>query len=150
MSERWDSIVLNHNEILNWISYVSDEQPKCAHAYFIACACAYYASCATVHAQSFTNIWALSLKFYKDPSFFCIDIWKTLLTFRNPQFSMYFACFYSFAPVKSLKKDNNWIVIKFFGNKISKCTYLINKKTPVSSYRLLCSPVSNQIVFDSF
>ena len=63
---------------------------------------------------------------------------------------MYFAYIQSFAPPKSSKMDNYRITIKIFGNKISKCTYLMNKKTPVPAHRLLCSPIYKQIVFDSF
>ena len=63
---------------------------------------------------------------------------------------MYFACFHSFAPTKSSKMDYYIITIKIFGNKISKCTFLMNKKTPVPAHMLLCSPGNKQIVFDSF
>ena len=92
----------------------------------------------------------ISLKLHKDRIFLCGDICKTLLTFKNHQFSMYFAYFHSFAPSKSSKMDNYWITIKIFGNKISKCTFLMNKNTPVPAHRLLCSPGNKQIVFDSF
>ena len=63
---------------------------------------------------------------------------------------MYFAYFHGFAPPKSSKMDAYSIINKIFGNKISKCTNLVNKKTPVPAYRLLCSPVNKQIVFDNF
>ena len=33
------------------------------------------------------------------------------------------------------KIDNNWIIIKFLGNEIEKCTFLINKMTTDSAYR---------------
>ena len=42
----------------------------------------------------------------KDPSFHCDDIRKTMLTFKNHQFSLYFAYFHSFAQPKSSKVDN--------------------------------------------
>ena len=92
----------------------------------------------------------ISIRFHKDRSFCWGDICKTILTFRNYQFSMYFAYFHSFAPPKSSKMFNYWIIIKIFRNKISKCTFLMNKKTPVPAHRLLCSPTNKQIVFDSF
>ena len=117
-----------------------------------------YASCARMCAQIFTKnllmilyyLMNKSLKFHKDRSFRCGDICKTILTFKNRQFSMFFAYFHSFAPPQSSKMDNYWITIKIFRNKRSKCTNLINKKTPLPAHRLLCSPVNKQIVFDSF
>ena len=36
--------------------------------------------------------------------------------------------------------DNYWILMDFFLNYISKCTYLMNKRTPVSAYKMLSSP----------
>ena len=48
----------------------------------------------------------ISLKFHKDLSFRCGDICKTILTFKNHQFSMYFAYFHIFAPPKSSLMDN--------------------------------------------
>ena len=92
----------------------------------------------------------ISLKFHKDRSFRWGDICKTIENLKNDQFSMYFAYFHSFAPSKSSKMDNYWKTIKIFGNKILKCTCLMNKKTPVPAHRLLCSPGNKQIVFDSF
>ena len=73
-----------------------------------------YASCARTCARIFTKILLLilyylvniSLKFHKDRSFRLGDICKTTLTFRNDQFSMYFAYFHSFAPPKSSKIFN--------------------------------------------
>ena len=44
-----------------------------------------------------------SIKFHKDRSFRCGDIFKTILTFKNHQFSMYFAYIYSFATSKVFK-----------------------------------------------
>ena len=46
------------------------------------------------------------LKFNKDLSFPCRDICKIILTFKNHQFSMYFAYFHIFAPPKSSQMDN--------------------------------------------
>ena len=117
-----------------------------------------YASCARGCAWIFTKnhliilyyLINISFKFHKDRSFRCRDICKTILTFKNHKFLMYFAYIHSFSPPKSSKMDNYWITIKTFGNKISKCTYLMNKKTPVPAHRLLCSPINKQIVFDSF
>ena len=92
----------------------------------------------------------ISLKFHKDPSFRCGDICKTVLTFKSHQFSMYFPYFHSYTPQKSSKMDNYWTVMEFFGNYLSKCTYVMVKKTPVSVYRLLSSPSNKRIVLVSF
>ena len=88
-----------------------------------------------------------SIKFHKERSFCCGDICKTILTFKNHQFSMHFAYFHIFAPPKSSQMDNYWIIMNFFLNLISKCTYLMNKRTPVSAYRLFSSPSNKQIVY---
>ena len=40
--------------------------------------------------------------------------------------------------------------MEFFGNYLSKCTYVMVKKTPVSVYRLLSSPSNKHIVLVSF
>ena len=117
-----------------------------------------YVLCTRMCARIFTKnhmmipyyLMNMSLKFHKDLSFRCGDICKTILTFKNHQFSMYFAYFHSFAPSKSSKMDNYWITINIFGNKISKCTFLMNKQTPVPAHRLLCGPGNKKIVFDSF
>ena len=68
-------------------------------------------SCARVCAQIFTKIFLIilyylmnvSLKFHKDRSFRCGDICKTILTFKNHQFSMYFAYFAHFCTSKVFK-----------------------------------------------
>ena len=73
-----------------------------------------YASCARICARIFTKILLLilyylvniSLKFHKDRSFRCGDICKTILSFKNHQFSMHFAYFYSYVLPKSSKMDN--------------------------------------------
>ena len=73
-----------------------------------------YASCALIFAQIFTKnlvvilyyLMTISLKFHKDRSFRYGDICKTILSFKNHQFSMYFAYFHSFALPKSSKMDN--------------------------------------------
>ena len=73
-----------------------------------------YASCVRVCARIFTKnlliifyyLMNISLKFYKDPSFRCGDICKTVLTFKSHQISMYFSYFYSYTPQKSSKMDN--------------------------------------------
>ena len=49
---------------------------------------------------------SLGLKFHKDPSFCFRDIHKTILTFKDHQFSMYFAYFHTFAPPMSSKMDD--------------------------------------------
>ena len=83
-----------------------------------------YASWVCVCAQIFTKnylmilyyLMKISLKFHKDLNFCCGDICKTILTFKNHQFSMYFAYFHIFAPPKSSQMDNYWIIMIFFGN----------------------------------
>ena len=73
-----------------------------------------FASCAPMCARIFTKnqlmilyyLTNISLKFHTDPSFHCRDICKTILTFKNHQFSMYFAYFHIFAPPKSSQMDN--------------------------------------------
>ena len=73
-----------------------------------------YVSCARMFARIFTNnylmilyyLMNISLKFHKDLSFLCGYICKTILTFKNHQFSMYFAYFHIFAPSKSSQMDN--------------------------------------------
>ena len=73
-----------------------------------------YASCARVCAWIFTKknlvvlyyLMNLSFKFHKDRSFRCGDICKTILTFKNDQFSMYFAFFHKYPPPNPSKMDN--------------------------------------------
>ena len=73
-----------------------------------------YASCARGCAGIFTKnhliipyyLLNIYLKFHEDLSFHSGDICKTIMTFKNHQFSMYFAYFHSFAPPKSSKMDN--------------------------------------------
>ena len=73
-----------------------------------------YVSCPRVCARIFTknylmilyNLMKISLKFHKDRSFRCGDICKTILTFKNQQFLLYFAYFHIFAPPKSSQMDN--------------------------------------------
>ena len=73
-----------------------------------------YASCARICARIFTKnhlmilyyLMKISLKFHKNLSFRCGDISKTILTFKNHQFSMYLAYFHTFAAPKSSKMDN--------------------------------------------
>ena len=73
-----------------------------------------YASCARLFARIFKKyvvvfcyyLMNVSVKFQKDPSFRCGDICKTIMTFKNNQFSINFAYFHSFAPPKSSKVDN--------------------------------------------
>ena len=82
-----------------------------------------YDSCVRVCAWIFTKnlliilyyLMNISLKFHKDRSFHCGDICKTILTFNNHKFSMYLAFFHTFAPPKSSKMDNFWIILEFFG-----------------------------------
>ena len=72
------------------------------------------ASCTCMCARIFTKIYLMilynrikiSLKFHKDLSFCCGDICKTILTFKNHQFLLYFAYFHIFAPPKSSQMDN--------------------------------------------
>ena len=80
-----------------------------------------YASCARVCARILTKnlviilyyLMNISLKFHKDRSFRWGDICKTILSFKNHQFSMYFAYFHSFALPKSSKMDNLWRLMEF-------------------------------------
>ena len=73
-----------------------------------------YASCARIFARIFTKnylmilyyLMKINLKFHKDLSFRCGDICKTILTFKNHQFLLYFAYFHIFAPPKSSQMDN--------------------------------------------
>ena len=73
-----------------------------------------YVSCSRVSARIFTKnylrilyyLMKISLKFHKNLSFRCGDISKTILTFKNHQFSMYLAYFHTFAAPKSSKMDN--------------------------------------------
>ena len=73
-----------------------------------------YASCAPVCAQIFTQtplmifhyLMNISLKFHRDLSFRCGNICKTILTFKNHQFSMCFAYFHIFAPPKASNMVN--------------------------------------------
>ena len=90
------------------------------------------------------------IKFLEDPSFCWGDIRKTISVFFNHWFSMYFSYFPNFAPPKSSDMDNYWILMNFFWNYLSKCTYLMNKMTPVSVYMLFSSLSNKQILFDSF
>ena len=73
-----------------------------------------YSSCSRVCARIFTKnlviihyyLMNISLKFHKDRGFRCGDTCKTILSFKNNKFSMYFAYFHSFALPKSSKMDN--------------------------------------------
>ena len=86
-------------------AHVSSRQNACTYVY-VSCA----HSCARIfmknHLMILYYLMNISLKFHKDLSFHCGDICKTILTFKNHQFSMYFAYFHSFAPPKSSKMDN--------------------------------------------
>ena len=73
-----------------------------------------YTLCAHLCARIFMKFFVIflhylmniSLKFHKDRSFCCGDICKTIRTFKNHQFSMYFAYFHSYAPPKPSNIDN--------------------------------------------
>ena len=83
-----------------------------------------YVSCSRVSARIFTKnylrilyyLMKISLKFHKNLSFRCGDISKTILTFKNHQFSMYFAYFHSFVPPKPSKMDDFRMIMNFFLN----------------------------------
>ena len=60
---------------------------------------------------------------------------------------MYFSYSPNYTPSKSSEMDNYLIIIDIFGNEISKCTYLMKKRTPVEAYRLLSSLSNKPIVF---
>ena len=53
---------------------------------------------------------------------------------------MYFAYVHSFALQKSSETDNYGMSMEFYGDYISKCHIIMNKRTPVPGYRLLPSP----------
>ena len=89
------------------------------------------------------------IKFHEDPSFCCRDICKTILAFFNHWFSMYFSYSPNYRPSKPSEMDNYLIIIDIFGNFISKCTYLMKKRTPVEDYRLLSIPSNKPIGFVS-
>ena len=73
-----------------------------------------YASCVRVCARIFMKnllispyyVMNVSLKFHKNPSFRCEDIFKTIVTFKNHQFSMYYSYFHKYPPPKPSKMDN--------------------------------------------
>ena len=58
----------------------------------------------------------INIKFHKGLSFRCGDIRKTILTFKNHWFSMYFAFFHSFEPPTSSKMDICLIIMEIFEN----------------------------------
>ena len=86
-------------------AHVSSRQNARAHV---------YASCARVCARILTKnvvvffyyLMNVSVKFQKDPSFCCGDICKTIMTFKNHQFSIYFAFF----TVLHLQSLQSWII----------------------------------------
>ena len=94
-----------------------------AHTRFIA-SVRVYNSCARIFARIFMKFKILALKivfdhhmkFHKDPSFHCGDICKTILTLGKLLFSRYFPYFPIFAPKKSSKMNNYWMIIGVFGN----------------------------------
>ena len=73
-----------------------------------------YSSCARVFAQIFTKkvliilsyLMNLTFKFHEDWRFRCRDICKSVPTFKNHQFSMYFPYSHNYVPQKSSKMDN--------------------------------------------
>ena len=61
-----------------------------------------YVSCTDLYEKLFDDsLLPYEDKSHKDLSFRCGDICKTILTFRNHQFSMYFAYFHISVPPKS-------------------------------------------------
>ena len=86
------------------------------------------------------------IKFHEDPNFRWGEIRKTILVFFNRWFSMYFSYFPNYAPPKPSDMDNFWILMNFFWSYISKWTFLMNKRTPVSVYRLFSSLSMKQIL----
>ena len=63
---------------------------------------------------------------------------------------MYFAYFQSYVPQKSLMMDNYWIIMEFYGNKISKCPSLMEKSAPILGHRLLPSLSNKQLIINTF
>ena len=116
-----------------------------------------YNSCAHIYARISMKFKTLThkividhhIKFHEDPKFCYGDICKTILVFFNRWFSMYFSYFPNNAPMKLSVIDNCWIIMEFLETRYPKCTYLMNKRTPVSAYRLFSSLSNKQIVFDS-
>ena len=68
----------------------------------------------------------------------------------NPWCSMYFVYFHNNSLQRPSNMDNYWMILNVFGHKISKCTYVMDKKTPVSAYTLLSCRSNKQIVYVSF
>ena len=100
-----DPCVHAHTRSVNLRARVLSRRNERAHV---------YASCARMCARIFMKnhlmilyyLMTISLKFHKDLSFRCRDICKTILTFKNHQFSMYFAYFHIFAPPMSSQMNN--------------------------------------------
>ena len=126
--EIWNLSSLDSNGAIHrflWRSVHRDahERRKRARARFIARA-RVFATCARLCARIFMKIWiylnhylmSLSFKFHKDPSFRCGDICKTILTFWKLKFSGHFLYFHIYAPQKSSKMNNYWMIIECFGN----------------------------------
>ena len=93
----------------------------------------------------------LSLKYHKDLSFCCGVICKTLLTFKNHQFwcNLHISKVLRLQCLQRCIMYNFWMVKEFFGNYISKCPNIMDKKTPVWGYRLLSSPSNKQFIIYS-
>ena len=119
-----------------------------------------YTSCAPVFARIFTKnhlmilyyLMNISFKFHKDRSFHCGDIRKTILTFKNHKFSMYFAYFHKYVKLQKLRTQQ-WAknaVIKFetYIQKIVKNHQMIFHKDPCTDARTrgvsVCARVSSR------
>ena len=98
--------------------------------------------------QSLGNIWAFFSSQNLDHIF-----WQNFRQYNtdifNRWFLMYFSYLLNYAPPKPSKIDNYWIIMNFFGKYISKCTYRMKKRTPVSAYRSLSTLSNKPIVFIS-
>ena len=96
---------------------------KRARARFIAIT-RVYNSCARIYAQIWMKFDTYDhkivndhhIKFHEDLSFRRGDIFKTILVFFNPWFSMYFWYFRNYAAPKPSKMDIYWMLVEFFWN----------------------------------
>ena len=83
-----------------------------------ACAC-FIASAGTMKLETWTHKIVIDyhIKFHKGPGFCSRDICKTILTFWKLKFVRHFAYFHIYAPQKSLKMNNNWMIMEFYGKR---------------------------------
>ena len=112
-----------------------------------------YASCARVCTQIFTKLFlahlyslmCLSLKFYKDPSFGCGDIHKTIRMFVS---SLYFYVFcIQHLSIKVPTPCENYLkLVGPFGNYISKCSGISENMAPTLAHMVLLNRSYSKIL----